>query len=103
VASSADHGQAAQAQTQAQTPAKGVAKNHTPRQRLASAVSTRAVRRATERMAERTEEHGAASSPLAMAKQTWHTVLSEIEPRERLKPARTTEVSESHTEIYRGH
>ncbi|WP_331567404.1 hypothetical protein [Trinickia sp.] len=102
-ASSADHGQAAQAQSQAQTPAKRVAKNHTPKQHLASAVSTRAVRRATERTADRTEEHGAASSPLAMAKQTWHTVLSEIEPRERLKPARTTEVSESHTEIYRGH
>jgi len=38
-----------------------------------------------------------------MAKQTWHTVLSEIEPRERLKPARNAELSESHTAIYRGH
>jgi hypothetical protein len=99
MASGPDHGQAAQGQT----PAKRVAKGHTPKQHLASAVSTRAVRRATERTAERTEEHGAASSPLAMAKQTWHTVLSEIEPRERLKPARTTALSESHTEIYRGH
>ncbi|NRO98158.1 hypothetical protein GWC77_19715 [Paraburkholderia sp. NMBU_R16] len=103
MASGPDHEQAAQ--TQMQTSTKRVAKGHTPKQRVASAASSRAVRRATERTAtaEHTEEHGAASSPLAMAKQTWHTVLSEIEPRERLKPARTTELSASHTEIYRGH
>lgn len=99
MASGPDHGQAAQTQT----PAKRMAKGHTPKQHLASAGSIRTARRATERSAERTEEHAAASSPLAMAKQTWHTVLSEIEPRERLKPARTTELSASHTEIYRGH
>lgn len=91
----------------AQTPAKRAAKTHAPRQRLASGGSGRTVRRASERAAqraaERPDDHGAASSPLAMAKQTWHTVLSEIEPRERLKPARSAELSESHTAIYRGH
>jgi hypothetical protein len=91
----------------AQTPAKRAAKTHAPRQRLASGGSGRTVRRtserAAERAAERSDDHGAASSPLAMARQTWHTVLSEIEPRERLKPARSADLSESHTAIYRGH
>ena len=89
--------------TATQSPAKRAAKTHAPRQHVPSAGSSRTVRRTPEHAAERTDEHGAASSPLAMAKQTWHTVLSEIEPRERLKPARNAEQSESHTAIYRGH
>lgn len=87
----------------AQSPAKRIAKTHTPKQHVASSAANRAVRRAPERATERTEEHGPASSPLAMAKQTWHAVLNEIEPRERLKPARSAQLSESHTAIYRGH
>jgi hypothetical protein len=83
----------------AQAPARRIAKAHAPKQHLASAASNRAIRRTPERA----EARGPASSPLAAAKQTWHTVLSEIEPRERVQPTRSTEVSETHTAIYRGH